>query len=135
TRGKLVKDATGEVVKILCINRDITAMRTLEKDQERHIRELNRSNRDLEEFAYIASHDLQEPLRKISMFTERLKAKYDKALDNEGNFFSERSLASAANMRTLIDDLLNFSRANRRSLTFDEVDFKSVFDGVTSELD
>lgn len=135
TRGKLVKDATGEVVKILCINRDITAMRTLEKDQERHIRELNRSNRDLEEFAYIASHDLQEPLRKISMFTERLKAKYDKALDNEGNFFIERILASASNMRTLIDDLLNFSRANRRALTFDEVDFKSVFDGVTSELD
>src|SRR5690606_25678111 len=50
-------------------------------------------------------------------------------------FFIERILASASNMRTLIDDLLNFSRANRRSLTFDEVDFKSVFDDVTSELD
>ncbi|HTF31268.1 MAG TPA: PAS domain-containing protein, partial [Flavitalea sp.] len=80
TTGKLVKDDRDEVLKLLCINRDITALRSFEKEQERNIRELNRSNRDLEEFAYIASHDLQEPLRKISMFTERLKAKYDHSL-------------------------------------------------------
>src|SRR5690349_7479455 len=60
TRGKLVKDERGEVLKMLCVNRDITALRTFEKEQERSIRELNRSNKDLEEFAYIASHDLQE---------------------------------------------------------------------------
>lgn len=135
TRGKLVKDETGEVVKILCINRDITALRSFEKEQERNIRELNRSNRDLEEFAYIASHDLQEPLRKISMFTERLKAKYDKSLDKEGELFIERVLASASNMRTLIDNLLDFSRANRRSHTFDQVDIKTILEGVISELE
>jgi len=135
TRGKLVKDERGEVLKMLCINRDITALRTFEKEQERSIRELNRSNKDLEEFAYIASHDLQEPLRKISMFTERLKAKYDKALDKEGELFIDRILLAAANMRTLIDDLLDFSRANRRSHTFDQVDLKSVVDAAISELD
>ncbi len=135
TRGKLVKDENGEVVKILGINRDITALRTFEKEQDRNMRELNRSNRDLEEFAYIASHDLQEPLRKISMFTERLKAKCDKALDKEGELFIERILVSAGNMRTLIDNLLDFSRANRRSSTFDEVNIKSVLDSVISELE
>ena len=135
TRGKLVKDESGEVVKILGINRDVTALRTFEKEQERSIRELNRSNRDLEEFAYIASHDLQEPLRKISMFTERLKAKCDKSLDKEGELFIERILASAGNMRTLIDNLLDFSRANRRSNTFDQVNIKSVLDSVISELE
>lgn len=135
TRGKLVKDANGEVSKMLCVNRDITALRSFEKEQERNIRELNRSNRDLEEFAYIASHDLQEPLRKISMFTERLKAKYEQGLDKEGELFIERILASAANMRTLIDNLLDFSRANRRSNTFDQVDIRTVFDGVVSELE
>lgn len=135
TRGKLVKDENGEVIKILCINRDITALRTFEKEQERNIRELNRSNRDLEEFAYIASHDLQEPLRKISMFTERLKAKYDKSLDKEGELFIDRILASASNMRTLIDNLLDFSRANRRSHTFDQVNIKNILDGVISELE
>jgi PAS domain S-box-containing protein len=135
TRGKLVKDETGAVSKMLCINRDITALRSFEKEQERNIRELNRSNRDLEEFAYIASHDLQEPLRKISMFTERLKAKYEQGLDKEGELFIERILASAANMRTLIDNLLDFSRANRRSNSFDQVEIKAVLDGVVSELE
>lgn len=135
TKGRLVKDERGEVTKILCINRDITALRNFQKEQERNIRELNRSNRDLEEFAYIASHDLQEPLRKISMFAERLKAKYDKSLDQEGELFIERILMSAANMRTLIDNLLDFSRANRRSQTFDQVDIKAVIDGVISELE
>lgn len=135
TTGRLVKDGRGEPVKLLCINRDITPLRSFEKEQERNIRELNRSNRDLEEFAYIASHDLQEPLRKISMFTERLKAKYDKTLDKEGELFVERILASAANMRTLIDNLLDFSRANRRSHTFDQVNIKSVLEGVISELE
>ena len=135
TKGKLVKDDDGEVLKMLCINRDITALRSFEKEQERNIRELNRSNRDLEEFAYIASHDLQEPLRKISMFTERLKAKFDNTLDKEGELFIERILASANNMRTLIDNLLDFSRANRRSHTFDQVDLRSVLDAVISELE
>jgi PAS domain S-box-containing protein len=135
TRGKLVKDESGAVLKVLCINRDITALRSIEKEQERNIRELNRSNRDLEEFAYIASHDLQEPLRKISMFTERLKAKFDQGLDKEGELFIDRILASASNMRTLIDNLLDFSRANRRSHTFDVVDIRSVLERVISELE
>ena len=135
TKGKLVKNEAGDVLKMLCINRDVTALRTFEKEQERNIRELNRSNRDLEEFAYIASHDLQEPLRKISMFTERLKAKYNNTLDKEGELFIDRILASANNMRTLIDNLLDFSRANRRSHTFDEVNIKSVLDAVVSELE
>lgn len=136
SRGKLLKDAHGDVLKLLCINRDVTAARTFVKEQERNIRELNRSNRDLEEFAYIASHDLQEPLRKISMFTERLKAHHDKtAPDKEAELFMDRILASAANMRTLIDNLLDFSRANRRSQNFEQVDLRAVLDSVLSELE
>ncbi|HEY9489207.1 MAG TPA: ATP-binding protein, partial [Chryseosolibacter sp.] len=91
--------------------------------------------RDLEEFAYIASHDLQEPLRKISMFTERLKAKYDKTLDAEAELFIDRILVSAANMRTLIENLLDFSRANRRSDTVEEVNIRTILDAVISELE
>ncbi len=135
TKGKVVRDASGDVQKVLCINRDITALRSFEMEKELSIRELNRSNKELEEFAYIASHDLQEPLRKISMFTERLQAKYGNSFDQEGQLFVERILASAANMRMLIDNLLDFSRANRRSYTFQEVDLCSILEGVTSELE
>lgn len=135
TKGKILKNETGEVVKLLCINRDVTALRSFEKEQERNIRELNRSNKDLEEFAYIASHDLQEPLRKISMFTERLKAKYDNTLDKEGELFISRILASAGNMRTLIDNLLDFSRANRQSRVFEAVQISTIIEGVIAELE
>lgn len=135
TKGKIVKDENSEVAKILCINRDITALRNFEKEQERSIRELNRSNKELEEFAYIASHDLQEPLRKISMFTERLKGRFNNALDKEGELFIDRILNAAANMRTLIDNLLDFSRANRRSHSYDQVSLNAILDEVISELE
>jgi PAS domain S-box-containing protein len=135
TKGKIVKNEVGDVVKVLCINRDITSLRSFEKDQERNIRELNRSNKELEEFAYIASHDLQEPLRKVSMFTERLKAKFVNNLDKEGELFIDRILNSAANMRILIDNLLEFSRANRRTHTYDQVNLRTLLEEVISELE
>lgn len=131
--GKVIKDEQEKVLKILCINRDITSMRSFEKEQQRRIRELDRANKELEEFSYIASHDLQEPIRKVSMFTERLRAKYDRMLDKEGELFIERILASAASLRTLIDNLLDFSRVNRRSHSHDQVDLKSLLIGVTAE--
>lgn len=128
-------DQSGAVARVICTHRDVTEWRTFEKEKERSLRELNRSNRDLEEFAYIASHDLQEPLRKISMFTERLRAKYDNALDSEGELFVERILASAANMRNLIDNLLDFSRVNRRSNPFTQVDLVSVINRVVADFE
>lgn len=135
SKGKIIKNESGEVEKVLCINRDITALRSFEMDQERNIRELNRSNKELEEFAYIASHDLQEPLRKISMFTERFKNKYQNSLDKEGELFIDRILISAGNMRNLIDNLLEFSRANRRSHPYEQVDVRTILDEVMSELE
>lgn len=133
TRGKSIIDDAGNVEKLLCINRDVTALRSFEKDQERNIRDLNRSNKELQEFAYIASHDLQEPLRKISMFTERLKAKYQNTLDKEGELYMERIQVAAGNMRTLIDTLLEFSRANRRANPYGMVNLGTIFDEVISD--
>lgn len=134
-KGRVVVDPLDGSVKLLCINRDVTALRNFEREQERSINELNRSNRDLEEFAYVASHDLQEPLRKISMFSERLKSKYGDSLDQEGSLFISRILASAANMRTLIENLLDFSRVNRRPTELEDVELQAAIDAACTDLE
>lgn len=135
TKGKVMMNDQGNVEKILGITRDITAIRNFEKEQERSIRELNRSNKELEEFAYVASHDLQEPLRKISMFSERLKLKLGNALDREGELFIERVMVASANMRMLIDDLLEFSRINRSSHNFNLLALQTVIDQAIADLE
>jgi PAS domain S-box-containing protein len=135
TKGKLVTDSSGKVNKVVGITRDITTLRNFEKEQERHIRQLNKSNKELEEFAYIASHDLQEPLRKIAMFGERLRLKFGNMLDQEGESFLSRILASSASMKALIDNLLEFSRTNRSSNNFITLDLSTLFDQAMSDLE
>jgi PAS domain S-box-containing protein len=135
TKGKAILGEDGRVKKICGITRDITSMRIAARDQERSLCELNRSNKELEEFAYIASHDLQEPLRKISMFSERLRTKHSEGLDKEGQLFMSRIVASADNMRTLIDNLLEFSRANRSSNAFTKTDLNDILQKVLTNLD
>src|SRR5688500_20062420 len=76
-----------------------------QKILENKVKELDRSNKELEEFAYIASHDLQEPLRKITSFSERLKEKLPRDLEPDVQLYLNRMLAATENMRTLIDNL------------------------------
>ena len=99
--GKIIKDADGKAVKFVGSVRDITDLRTREDDLKNKVEELNRSNKELEEFAYVASHDMQEPLRKITTFSGRLEEKYKDALTGDGAMYLERMVASAENMRLL----------------------------------
>jgi PAS domain S-box-containing protein len=133
SKGKVVTDKAGTPQRILGITRDVTQVKGFEKERERSIRELNRSNRDLEEFAYIASHDLQEPLRKISTFGERLKTQYSSSLDKDASLYLNRILASTDNMRTLIDNLLEFSRMTRSSRAYVPCDLNSILQEVASD--
>ncbi|MBT1702422.1 sensor histidine kinase [Chryseosolibacter indicus] len=135
TKSSIILNNAGEIERVYGITKDITALRKSERAQERSLRELNRSNKELEEFAYVASHDLQEPLRKIAMFTERLSAKYKSSLDKDGQLFMDRILVSADNMRILIDNLLEFSRANRSSQAFEKVSLREIFDKAISNLE
>ncbi|HEY6887690.1 MAG TPA: histidine kinase dimerization/phospho-acceptor domain-containing protein, partial [Solirubrobacter sp.] len=92
----------------------------------RHAAELTRSNAELEQFASIASHDLQEPLRKIQTFAAYLSAKEQDRLSEEGADFLRRMNAAAGRMRTLIDDLLMFSRVSTKGRPFVDVDLGEV---------
>jgi len=97
--------------------------------------ELERSNQELEQFAYVASHDLQEPLRKVQAFGDRIKTKYSDALDDQGRDYIERMEGATVRMRSMIDDLLTLSRIQTQSEPFDRVDLKQVAQEAVGDLD
>lgn len=97
--------------------------------------ELERSAEELTNFAYIASHDLQEPLRKIIAFGDRLAAKFGSVLNDTGRDYIERMQKSAIRMKGLIDDLLHFSRLTMRSTPFQEINLNDVISEVLSDLE
>jgi signal transduction histidine kinase len=135
THGRVVVNARGVVDRIVGITSDVTKLRTFEREQEVAIRELNRSNRELEEFAYVASHDMQEPLRKITMFAERLQKQLEGKLDEDSQAYLNRIARSAVSMKSLIDHLLEFSRTNRKSENFDTCNLSDVMINVLSDLE
>ncbi len=101
----------------------------------RQAQELARSNSELEQFAYVASHDLQEPLRKILAFGDRLKIKHVQDLSNQGRDYLERMQAAAARMQALITDLLRLSRVMTRPQPFVSVDLSEVARTVVSDME
>ncbi|HYE58174.1 MAG TPA: ATP-binding protein, partial [Rhodothermales bacterium] len=123
------------------VTRDLTerkrqeeALRESEARLEQANRELARKNKDLQDFAYVASHDLQEPLRKISSFAELLEQENRDALDTQGKMYVERIRAAAQRMSTLLRDLLAYSRVATRGQPFQPVDLNRVVEEVTGDL-
>ncbi|HEY9748088.1 MAG TPA: response regulator [Allocoleopsis sp.] len=105
-------------------------------EQETHQRqELAYSNAELEQFAHVASHDLQEPLRKIMSFGDRLKDKYSETLTAQGCDYLERMQKAAERMQTLIEDLLTLSRITTKAQPFVSVDLAQVAQEVLSDLE
>ncbi len=100
-----------------------------------HAAELERSNRELQDFAYIASHDLQEPLRKINSFSGLVLEEYGAALDETGRHYLKRLQHAAQRMSLLIKDLLAFSRVRTKVQPFTSVSLNDVLEDVRSDLD
>ena len=114
---------------------DISDRKQMEQALYNINRELSRSNRELENFAYVASHDLQEPLRKIQTFGDRLQVKCGDMLSEQGGDYLRRMQGAAARMQILIQDLLSFSRITTAAHPREKVDLNSVVAGVLSDLE
>lgn len=125
----------GKMLGAVVIFKDITERKRTEDALARKAAELARSNAELEQFAYVASHDLQEPLRKIQAFGDRLKAKCDAVQLQEGRDYLERMQSAAARMQTLINDLLTFSRVISTTQPFVPVDLGQVTREVLTDLE
>lgn len=96
--------------------------------------ELARSNRDLEQFAYVASHDLQEPLRMVATYTQLMAERYQGKLDANADKYIHYAVDGAVRMQMLVQDLLTFSRVGRGGINLKPVDGKEVLDGVLLNL-
>lgn len=118
------------------VNEDLET-KIAERTQELSVfsEELARSNRELEDFAFVASHDLQEPLRKIRAFGNRLESGYNDVIDERGKDYLARMLNAAERMSMLISDLLAFSRVSTRGKEFGEVDLNRAINSVIDDLE
>lgn len=115
--------------------RDVSQRKKAEQEQARYAAELERSNRELEQFAYVASHDLQEPLRKIRTFGDRLQMKCADQLDEVGVDCLTRMQSAAERMQTLIEGLLSLSRVTTQGQNFVVVDLAEIAREVVSDLE
>jgi len=125
----------GRVIGSVLVFKDITERKRVEETLARKASELARSNAELEQFAFVASHDLQEPLRKIQAFGDRLKVKCESFESTEIRDYLDRMQNAAARMRNLINDLLAFSRVIRSSEPFVQVDLAQVTKEVLVDLE
>lgn len=117
------------------LQEEIEERKRLEDKAVKYADDLQNSNKELEQFASVASHDLQEPLRKIQAFSDRLVTKYRDQLDNNGKEYIDRIQFSAGRMRHLIEDLLTFSRVSSRGKPFVPVDLNNIVKGVLVDLE
>jgi light-regulated signal transduction histidine kinase (bacteriophytochrome) len=123
-----IKDGQGQITGIAGIARDITEAKQTET-------ELRRSNAELEQFAYVASHDLQEPLRAMAGTVQVLQNRYQGKLDARADMIITHAVAAVTRMQTLVSDLLAFSRLARHGDLFAPTDFTNVLQDVSANLE
>ncbi|MEM7130682.1 MAG: ATP-binding protein [Chloroflexota bacterium] len=124
----------GSIVGLVGMCRDITQRREAELKLQKTANELARSNAELEQFAYVASHDLQEPLRAITGYIQLLQRRYADQLDERAVNFIERSVAAANRMKGLIEGLLAYSRVGRRDTPFIMTDCSKLVAQTLNDL-
>jgi two-component system, chemotaxis family, sensor kinase Cph1 len=119
---------------ILVAINDITQRKASEAAMQAYARELARSNEELEQFAYVASHDLQEPLRMVTSYLQLLERRYKYRLDPDADKFIGYAVDGATRMKALISDLLSFSRIGSRGLNYSQTDCNAVLARALANL-
>ncbi len=130
-----IKDNNGNITGAFAFVTDITELLQIEGSVARYAAELERSNKELQDFAYIASHDLQEPLRKIVAFGDRLVERTSATLDEQSKDYLRRMQAAALRMQHFIEDLLQYSRIHTRPQPFAPVDLRVVIQEALIDLE
>lgn len=145
-RAKVRKEENGTIVDWLITLVDIHEQKVINEVLELKVtqrtaelkqinQELENSNSDLQQFASVASHDLQEPLRKIHMFSKLIKDKYADSMDAAGQDYLGRVLSASNRMRSLITDVLNFSRLSASNYTFEPTDLNNIIEAILEDLE
>jgi PAS domain S-box-containing protein len=146
TRVMPLKDSQGRVTRWFGTNTDISekreheqalekAKQELETRVEERTAQLNQKNRELQEFVYIASHDLQEPLRKVQVFSSLINESHRDSLDDRGRDYLERMGKSAERMQQFIQALLQYARTDRHIESFKELNLNTIAHGAISNLE
>jgi light-regulated signal transduction histidine kinase (bacteriophytochrome) len=143
--GTAIRDRADQLLGIRWLLRDITeqrsteeALRQLNDELEQRVKErtveLQRSNQDLQQFAYVVSHDLQEPLRMVRTYAQLLAERYRERLDADADEFIGYAVQGAGHMQQLIVDLLEYSRVQTRGQEFDRASCEELLSSVLGDL-
>ncbi len=133
-RGRAVYDDNGQAVRIFGINLDVTARKQAEEALKEYAENLRRSNEDLERFAYVASHDLREPLRMVTSFSQLLEKNYKGKLGQDADEFIQYIVEGGTRMDSLVNDLLEYSRVTSRTKPFEPTDMTAVVGEALHDL-
>jgi PAS domain S-box-containing protein len=125
---------SGRIYEFLAVMEDITQRKQAEEELKKTLAELERSNAELERFTYVASHDLQEPLRMVSSYIQLLERRYKDKLDADANDFINYAVGGAERMQELLNDLLTYSRVGTQAKPFKYTDMEAVLEAALANL-
>ncbi len=129
-----IRDESGEISRIIGVASEITGYKKAEEEINALLNELKRSNEELQQFAYVTSHDLQEPLRTIASFTQLIERRYKGKLDEDADEFMGYIVDASVRMKQMIMDLLEYSRVGTRQEMYQAISMESKLNNVLVNL-